>query len=160
MLPILRAPRNCPLRGSLVPGQFVPSAGVCAEGALTNFKQLSVGCPPPHRQHGVAYVLRKLLIATVLVASMATPTASHAFPDLWDAKGEVVPKSEAPERKRGLWKSSNRPPAKNPSEPASVPTKPRVSSESANAPKRSSPPTDSFRIALRSPCLSILGPCI
>jgi hypothetical protein len=35
-------------------------------------------------------MLRKLLTATVLVASMATPTASHALADLWDSKGEVV----------------------------------------------------------------------
>ena len=115
---------------------------------------------PPHRQHGVAYMLRKLLTATVLVASMATPTASHALADLWDSKGEVVPESEAPERKRGLWKRSYRLPAENPSEPDSALTKPRISSESVSAPQRLSTLVGTRRIVLQSPCLSILGPCI
>ena len=106
-------------------------------------------------------MLGKLLIATVLMASMAIPTASHAYKvgvayGLWHSSDEAR-KIEDPNRKRGLWKQSDPQPAGNSSEPASVPTKSRISSESANAPKRSSTPTDTSRVVRRSPYLSTLG---
>lgn len=106
-------------------------------------------------------MLRKLLIATVLTASMATPTASHADEvgvayGLWHSSDEAR-KFEEPRPKWGLWKQSDLQPAGNFREPASVPSKPRISSESANAPKRSSTQTDTSRVVLRSPYLSTLG---
>ena len=109
-------------------------------------------------------MLRKLLIATVLMASMSIPTASHADEvgvayGLWHSSDEAR-KFEEPKRKWGLWKQSDLQSAGNFSEPASVPTKPRISSELANSPKRSSTPTDTSRVVLRSPFLSTLGPGI
>ena len=124
-------------------------------GPLTDFKEFAVGCSPPHRQHGATYMLRKILIATVLAASMATPTAAHAL--IWESNGEAVPEAEAPKWKRGLWKTSGQPPVTNLSEPASVPDEPRAPSEKASTPELRSTPAGAPRINLQFPYLSTLA---